>query len=250
MTIPHNFNPMGRGTGGGILGYAPNVYAFWDGLNNQGVGQHDTSATTWADLSGNGNTLTRRNTSQPIIWAADGGITGANTQVSRPLENSGVMLGANFTVEVCLRKSATNFSCWWWNNRNPWVNNANGIQFATYTAKTIGCAAYDDSNTEFWVYTDTDTGTPFQTVAVTYDGSSVSWYKSGALLTASSVTIPDTVLYNTPFLVNGSYNNSAALSMRYSDGRIYAVRVYHRVLSAAELQRNAALDASRFDPNS
>lgn len=249
--IPYRLNPLGLSGAKGILGYAPDAEAFWDGLNNQGLGQHDTSATSWADLSGNGNTLTKAfSNASPVIWADDAGITGNGTAVARGLINNNALLSNNFTVETCLRKPNKEFSAWWWNNRNPWTTPAPfGFQCSTYSSLTVGLEAYNNESTCFVSLGETTSEkTPaFETVTYSYDGTTLKMYRSGVLFAYADVHIPTELIMNTPFLVNGSINNSAVLSLRYTDSRLYAIRVYHRSLSQAEISKNYQLDQQRFN---
>lgn len=249
--IPYRMTPLGISGAKGILGYAPDAFAFWDGLNNQGLGQHDTSATTWADLSGNNFTLSKiSSTNQNPIWANDGGLTGNGTAVARGLKNDNTLLNNNFTVELCLRKSNTPFRCWWWNNRYPWNNPAPlGLQCTSYDSKIIVLNAFNNSNDALFSLAETTSEqTPaFETVTYSYDGATLKMYRSGVLFAYVDVYIPLELIMNAPFLVNGAVNNSAQLSLRYTDSRLYAIRVYHRPLSQAEISKNYQLDASRFN---
>lgn len=253
MSIPNKLNPFGINKNKGILGYAPGAYAFWDGLNNQGLGQHNTSATTWADLSENGLTLVKVATAnENPIWANDGGITGDGTAKARGFRTNDVILDSQFTVEVCLRKSANTFNCWWWNNRNPWTQPSPfGFQCATYSALKVYIQAFNNDNTVLLNISETASqqAPAFETVAHSYDGTTLRMYRSGTFFSSADVNIPIDLIKNTPFLVNGSVNNSAVLSLRYEDSRLYAIRVYHRVLTQSELTKNFNLDNKRFNSN-
>jgi len=186
------------------------------------------------------------------IWASDGGITGDDTQTARGLRNNSSILNRIFTVETCLRKSQNNFNCWWWTNRNPWNTGtgAFGLQFSTYSTKLVGISGWNHNNSETAFElneTNAEISPSFETVAIIYDGTTLKMHRSGMFFDSLDVEIPLDMILNIPFIVNGSVNNSAALSLRFSDSRLYAVRVYHRVLSSSELLKNFNLDSQRFN---
>ena len=56
--VQFDFVEPGGGFASDAYAARDHLIAQWDGIDNVGIGQHDASATTWKDVSGNGNDMT------------------------------------------------------------------------------------------------------------------------------------------------------------------------------------------------
>lgn len=240
--IPYRMNPLGISGVKSILGYAPNAEAFWDGLNNVALGTFDTSATSWKDLTGNGYDLIKGGSNDPL-WGSAGGLTGDGA--FRGLYTANSPLESNFTVELVFVKPNTD-NVWWWNNRNPWYSSATrGIQCISYNTRNIYIDLIRGTSTVFETFAATPTDPGKGVCSLVYDGASLKAFYNGTLYTFMSVVIDNEYIVSSPFHINGA-RDPGLFSMQYAF-YIYAVRVYRRALTAAELTKNYQLDASRFN---
>lgn len=80
--------------------------ASYDGIENAGAGVHDANATTWVDLTGNGNDGT---VASGITWAADGWVCtgGVDTPVVVSPGLAAVTGSETFTVEFAGKRATT-----------------------------------------------------------------------------------------------------------------------------------------------
>ena len=239
--LPTTMDPLGKGDiviPRGILGYAAGANAFWDGLNNVSIGTYDKTARTWADLSGNGYTISGINAAQ---WDELGGINGA--VISQP-QCAASPFTAQFSVELVFRRENAAKSCWWVSNRYPWnTAQTRGMQLGQYGSTAMNFAViYGNSIlVEIPVISSDRTS---GTIVITYDGATLASHVSGEQAGVASIQIPQDCLASSPLLVGYAANGSFYLPN--ADWKIHALRIYDRVLTSSEVSANYLLDKQRY----
>ena len=84
------------------------LVACYDGIENAGAGVHDANATTWVDLTGNGNDGT---VGSGITWAANGWVNTSEAPVIKPISVGPGLAAATgsetFTMEFTGKREST-----------------------------------------------------------------------------------------------------------------------------------------------
>ncbi len=202
----------------------------YDGIDNNGVGSHSSIATVWKDLSGNGKHATAN--TQSITWEDDC-VWLAGEFLTLPTD----ALGSGFTaktVEICMKKDDST---------------SHGIILCDKTGNSKIQIGYYHSADGFIVSEDASpitnsaaNVTQIHTYAFTYDGASISnigYYVDGAAKGVSSTTNNWDGIDSTPRIGRRSTGTDYY-------GKIYAIRVYSRILSNSEIKSNYLLDNIRF----
>ena len=194
------------------------LVAMWDGEWNAGGGVHDANAITWADLSNNGNDLNIT----AGTWAADhfvcNGAAGGKT---------GFINGIGTIEIVAKRTSSSTYQLAIGLNQSQ-------SQYNRYFAISDNYANFRSSGPRLPI-----TINAVESFACVYAGDIL--YKNGAA--AASAGTGDY------YVTGGNYNTVLGISGsgRYPfGGMIYAIRLYSRALTAAEVAANYAIDAARF----
>jgi len=207
---------------------------YLDGQNNTSYG-HSTNATTWKDLSGNGNDVTIHG----AIWKEDclyfdgtddyaviaemnySNLTmEAVAMYTQIVDGESVIIGNVEAGGYLLAKANAE------NNMSFYVN----IDGAYYRAKSnkdmqINKKAY---------------------FAGKYDGTTVAFFENTSKYTGSKTGTITTTKNNTKMMLgtNPSGNSQAG---SFFQGNIYCVRVYNRALTDDEINANYEIDKYRFN---
>ena len=204
------------------------LIAQWDGIDNQGTGTHDPTATTWKDLKGSLDmALTDKGS-----WTADGnalyvagGGAGAQGASATP---------AYKTIEIVYKMTEA--------GGRILFNSGINTRFVVFDGD--GTRLYFDGSTDTsrinCLY-DADT---VRFAASTYDGSTVSnIYFNGEVQNVVDHK-------NTWGTGDGKVAvGDRTLSKAYPwTGEVYAIRLYDRVLTDEEIASNCAIDKARFLP--
>lgn len=227
------------------------LVACWDGAENSGVsGGHLDVLSEWKDtLNDIAFTLTGG-----LTVTADGldfpGVTTARGELSEASATATFDTCKNGTLEIVLTPAASAVS-------------AASSQLALCGSKNSGMAVgfykvannnsyylittYGATSSPTIPYTAGDWVEPYQTVAVRYDNarSTSPGYLSGeakpseANNTWNAFASPKAVL-------GGRFNNSATSYQSPYAGKIHAIRLYNRQLTAEEIAANRAVDEDRF----
>ncbi len=207
----------------------------------------ETSGSTAADSSGNGNTGTLQSGPVWTTGRVGGGLdlNGAGEVVTAPASASLNSLSSEMTVALWVYKRADaptygglagrRYGSQW---EDLWVlfyNNSGsdeysfGLTTSAGAAYLTGPSSAGDRNS--WVH-----------LAAVYDGSSIVLYRNGAEAArrSHSGTLPGE---DSPLIVGGGDNGSEGFG-EYVNAVLDDVRVYHRALSAAEVQGLAASTSS------
>ena len=213
----------------------------WDGIENAGVGVHDTSSARWVDLSGNGGDFIVRPQAASFVgtglWKKGIGICATNVSV-----HSGVL-----TIEEAISVSDV--------LPNKWVN-------AVFLGRNQTLTFRNENNNRRQFFFDFKNlnwnmeGQPGElTVSVTYamDGETAkgqSFYidglppQNGYSVGVDSMYWSGSVCTNTWIGGRMDYDvNSDAQTTNYT---VHALRFYNRVLTAGEVAYNGAVDRLRF----
>ena len=218
------------------------MIAQWDGIDNAGTGAHVAGATIWKDLVGSrdlalgggaafaeGNCLKRMKkptaTDSRMAYFTEG-VTGVKT------------------IEVVIRRNADQMDC----RKNVVLSlagytgydaNGKGVLALTYLSDDEAVHLVGAASTGYYRAEDAYAGA-FTTFSSVLDGGAM--YGNGATLTPD--TWPEGWSSNMtgPLAVGGRENGPGNCFL----GRIYAVRLYNRALTAEEIALNAKIDQNRF----
>ena len=244
---------------GAVSGYVQNgLIAHWDAIDNVGTGVHDASATTWKDITGlhadmvfpNG-TLIGENYYDMKKDGVSGGTGGYVTNIA---DIATAIMNKACTVEiVCDFRSqvedGTLFCCYESiaSKRILWVRSSKG----GYTVDANGCigAAEYCWNGGIGNNFKIDNGclNEPRIYAIRCNGSAAKIYRNG-IDTSKSISSSGLASVDASkawFCIGRRYAASSP-SSAVADMKVYAVRVYNRVLSPAEIMINAKTDDSRF----
>ncbi|MDR1592063.1 MAG: IPT/TIG domain-containing protein [Prevotellaceae bacterium] len=233
------------------------LVAHYDGINNTGEGDelHDSSATTWKDLSGNGNHLTNNNNAG--AFDATGYIFVNANNYWRKTSPVGIPTGNNsFTVEMRYNFAGT-FA----------TGTVCSVSWGVMGNSTASCTGFRGTNTLAHAFWNNDINITFpnaqtadNTLTVTYEAGTGTTYQQTARTAYGNATQlsyasmggshqwkDPNISSGYPLIVGGAPNgigghNNANL-------RIQSVRIYNRVLEKEEIDANFALDEMRYIAN-
>ena len=219
------------------------LVAHFDGIDNAGTGTHDPNATTWTDLTGNGNVGTL---AANVTWAADGWVNAANCYpVSLgPGTISPVTASKTFTAQFAATPSRGNVrECFFGQYDAPGItieHNSGGVsdgRIRLYYNLTDGGTAVSQEYADITV-----AAGEWASIAATSEPGKQTVWKNGT--TSQSMTSPLTgTLVGTRNSTIGGDISRTQMAFR---GTYNVFRLYDRVLTEDEIKVNAAVDAVRF----
>ena len=203
------------------------LIAQWDGIDNQGTGTHDPTATTWKDLKGGLDmTLTDKGSwtfDGNALYVAGGG-AGAQGTSATP---------AYKTIEVVYKMTDA------------------GGRIMFNSGLTTRFVVFDNGSQLYF-----DGSKSTKRIVSSYDADKVCF--AAAIYDDSTVS---NVYFNGEVRNDGNQNNGwgagdkkvavgdRSLSKSYPwTGEVFAIRLYDRALTAAEIAENCAIDKARFLP--
>ena len=227
------------------------LIAMWDGEDNQGTGVHDPSAKTWVDLAGNHEAMQFTNAAPAIgsnylhFNSGGGFITDA--------ADIGAALNAEAcTVEivcnpVSLVNDGTLFACVDYVNgakhRTAWVRSGNGR--VNGVIASMEYKAGDESYEPYQRYD--QTVNDVRSYSFTYSADKCRVYRNGAAeVVAEGVNKGVNCEPSTAWFSVGQRTSKNGQSAGMANMKVYALRVYNRVLTADEIAANHAQDVARF----
>lgn len=211
----------------------------WDGINNTSNG-HDSSATSWEDLIGSQD-LEIVNSSS-TTWNVDsisfnGGSNGYLRSATGNAESA-----ANKTVEIVFKETGTDAQT----VVQPFYD-------SSQAAKAVGKITIFMDNT---VSAKGESGNTYNTGlnAISDVRSIVGTFTSTPAVNKVYVNGVEASVSSKTHSMQGSYNRMIVGASKSGDsntgylfkGKIYAIRVYNRNLTAAEIEQNYAVDVARF----
>ena len=210
-----------------------NLLAHWDAVDNAGVGVHDSTATSWANLVAGSSVGSLNLSTLPSYSWNDNYLTMQSGPAKSPekqlVTTEDVDLGGKFSIEVMAYATDGIVRRW---EAVPWTSS-----FESWTSDTEG-------------YLERIVDTRFtaqaklvknETLAFTtiYNGSRHSQY-----IRRADGSVVDQGKDKSGFTFKGKM---AFLSQLAGGGRGYSVRVYTNALSEVERAYNSALDQIRFE---
>lgn len=227
----------------------PGLVALYDGIDNTGYGTHDPNATTWVDLTGNGNNGT---CASQLSWSADGWSVSGNCKP--------VTLGNGISAVTATGKFTIQFAC----TPQKGQNGDKGRQcfFSQYKSGVSGIGIEHNgvaNKDELRLYSSPVDGSAYSTsdplvtnvwvqgsVTASDDLTSIGFWKNGGKMssTATKTFTKKTYTSNCDSIIGGEPNTGRDMAFR---GTYNAFRFYNRALTADEMRVNAAVDAIRFN---
>ena len=209
----------------------------WDGIDNAGTSTHDPNATKWKDLTGitgDGTLAAGTKWNGGNCWT--NGVDGKPVVVGTNFAK--VMNALNFTVEIVVRPTRTgtretllgSYSAGKWNlEHNGGSTTGGGVR--AYFNGTPDLAANNAPLAAGEGAVFTVCATPF----------GVRVYKNGDIANGFAGT-PNAPVAGVEYVFGGEHDRG---NMAFRGG-CYAVRLYDRALTAAEVKANATVDIERF----
>lgn len=216
------------------------LVAHFDGVDNAGTGTHNPAATTWADLTGNGNTGTL---AANVTWAANGWVNDANCYP--------VSLGPGTVAPTTASKTFTaQFAA------TPSRGNVRECFFGQYNAAGIAIEHNSGGLSDGRIRLYYNLGSPvsqeyaditvvageWASIAATSKPGEQTVWKNGSESQSMADALSGTLAADCNSTIGGDISRPA-MAFR---GTYNAFRLYDRVLTEAEIKVNAAVDAVRF----
>ena len=240
-----------------VLGEGLNAFSYiqkglvacYDGIENAGEGVHDPNATTWVDLTGNGNNGT---VGSGITWAANGWVNTQSAPVAKPISvgpGLAAVTGAEtFTMEFTGTRGSTGRGVMFGQYAVKY-----GLNFE-YMASSFVLRLYFNQCLQSDVVLDQTTTTAMTlgngesaTLALTAAPTERGIWKNAVLGTFSNTSLSASPIVNRnttcDSCIGGDFRGGTVIPFV---GTCNAFRLYDRVLTADELAINAAVDAVRF----
>ena len=215
------------------------LIAQWDGIDNPGAGMGTDGATVqWVDLK-HGYAFDLKGVTVGDTYMAFSGTANSYACLNET-DSAAAFPGASNTVEICFKFDSTA-------NTQVVLKGPSGSNAGYSTYYDKGAWVMTHNRIKAWCFDGVGYGGT-NTVALSYakDNASANlFYHNGQ--TRREVTIKTSYFGQ----VGGTPNGNAWLGVNQAKGnafkgKIYAVRVYNRVLTAEEVRKNCAIDQERF----
>ena len=218
------------------------LVAQWDGVENAGVGLHEDSPSAWVDIVG-GLAITI----PEWVTVESNGFYSTSSTATRtyPTISSISGLGDNVTIEVAAQRVL-------WRATDNYKN-LQRIMSSPYTkfgyreSSTAG-VFYQmpiGTNNKLWLYTSTS-GSFSVSECHTYTARVTMPRDESNTLLVDAATVPGWAKEGSDGMPTDPPTNWTFFDAPRADIRIYAIRVYNRKLTDAEVTVNAAVDHLRF----
>ena len=226
------------------------LVANFDGIDNAGTGAHDSSATAWTDLTGNGNNATKASST---TWNGTDGWTSTSAQPFTIPAGSGsatTIAGTTatkvFTAQFAVKPSRHNARQTFFGQydkngvaieHNSGDSNKPGYMRAYYNYIPGSIAAADDKFTQILV-----TSGEWASMSLLSDTAQQTIWKNGESSQTFVKTLNGTLTNICASIIGGDTRSTQGYQGTYN-----AFRLYNRVLSEDEVKVNAAIDDRRFN---
>ena len=208
----------------------------WDAINNTRSG-HDASVNTWEDLVGT-NDLTVNNYSN-ITWL-DNAVRFTGVTGTRFLGSEASTDAAGKTVEVVfsVTTAQTATICTMFHS-TQYVNYAYG-KITLYSDSTFGVKGQSDKTYTIGSATITD----FHSISASYSAATTA---QNVFANAQTATLGTATHSMSTSSVNPSVGGCPNNYDYPFSGKVHAIRIYDRILTAEEVAQNYAVDVFRFN---
>ena len=213
---------------------------YWDAIDNTGSG-HNAAVSQWVDLVG-GNTLSA-NTPSAISWNADAIVFSGVNEQQLTASNNSTKAGGK-TIEVVFSVSAsqtgTIVTPFHDSTSSTTIKNAYG-KINMYSDNTFNVKGMSD--TTYTLPSGVNAITDLHSISASFSGdSTVSAVYANAISASKGSVTHSLQSSNAKLTVGASPNN---FDYPFT-GKIHAIRIYNRVLTASEVQKNYSADAARY----
>ena len=229
------------------------LVAQYDGIDNVGTGSHDSSATTWKNLTG--DTSLDGTCANELSWGDKGWtVSGDCKPVSVGSGLAAVIAKTNCTIEVACKPSVVNKRVAFFSQYNGYtsgvsIENTKAGKYRLFRARAVQ-AGKDYNWTDL---TPAGTANTFVSFAFALANKYPKFYKDGSLAATATDAWGDASA-TTESVIGGEVQRTGRTSTTdYTSGygitfqgTYHAFRVYNVTLTAAEIAWNAGLDAVRF----
>lgn len=197
------------------------MLAMWDGEWNVGWGVHDSTATSWVDLSGHGFDFPIPKTG--VEWNNQSLSLAGGTSLNRKLPEE---QRKSFTVEcVAIGTGVTGAFLWL---KNPSWNGGALLGWASTGRCYFPWTRIGDLG-------DRD----LQSASLSWDSTRQTLVRDGIILASTSHTVDVRNILSSIYV--GEYNGGFMATME-----VFSVRLYNRALTPEEIAHNYAVDKERF----
>lgn len=212
------------------------LVAMWDGEWNAGGGVHDSSATTWIDLSGTGNA------NYPSSYTLDGNSFTFLASSSNRMPLFLPSVNGERTIEIVARaKDDTVFS-----NNPRWfsfVVRGSRLECDTTQSGNRTNFSFADKNEAFRnrLYYENISATTIQHIACSLSSDDIIFFVNGSVRTPTQGSSSN-FLGDGENLFLGEYNYTS-----FMHEQVYCVRCYSKALNLDEISQNHDVDVVRFN---
>lgn len=212
---------------------ADGLWAMYDGIDNAGIGTHDSSATTWKDLAEHENDATIVST---VTWESNGWTNSSDkTQlVLAPHTTIQALRDSDFTIDYTIKPTVVDYRALSGNYNGGSAAflyvfiASNRVYFRTGSSTTLNTNQLDLANTN-------------HTITVRRKGVEFSIFVDGQLV-AKANKVKDVFTAN-----DSKYWIGAYFASQYTfRGKFYANRLYSKALSDEQIKFNHRIDVNRF----
>ena len=227
------------------------LVANFDGIDNTGTGAHDSSATAWTDLTGNGNNATKGSNAS---WNGTDGWTASADGKPMTIPEAGgaattvaaVTATKVFTAQFAVKPSRSDARQSFfgqWDKKGVCIEHNSGDSskpgyIRAYYNYLSGGTAGDDKFTGILV-----TANEWASMSLLSDTARQTVWKNGESSQTKNTTLGGTLTNMCPSVIGG---DNARSNMGFR-GTYNAFRLYNRVLSDNEVKVNAVIDDRRFN---
>ena len=232
----------------------PGLVALYDGIDNAGYGQHNDSATTWADLTGNGNDGT---CATELSWNENSwSVSGDCKPVTLGNAISTVTESKNYTIQFACTPAQTTLRESFFSQYNGGSEYGIGVEHND-SSSSSGCLRFYSNGGGQHPGASPLLANEYVQGAITVSnkGKSTEFWKNGTSIGVKTYASEPKCNSGIPSVIGGEpWPSSNRTGNRYDatyrmafHGTYNAFRIYNRALTADEMKVNAAVDAIRFN---
>lgn len=218
------------------------LYYQLDGIENAGRGVHDASASTWTDLTGNGRGASFINGK---TWKDDACYLAGMTS-DHMAKIAGLPSMTAFTFEIVHKLYSWELAGRVWDTE-AYFGSVQGKRFYGFCDNTKLQMDINIANNTSLLFPEIPVNTTAKSITfvpTTYSTTVAPYVYMNGVFAATRHSSPAYTPQTTTFIDVANRSNSPN---RGVDMDVYAIRVYNRVLSAAEIAANYAIDKARFN---